>query len=80
LHGAAQDHALVLEGERVQKVDETLDFVANLLSLAGKEVTYEWVSSDGCAGDHEAVTGMAHAQFGRDCWLQCPGLSYNSHF
>jgi hypothetical protein len=35
------------------------------LSLAGKEVVYEWVSLDGYAGDHQAVTGMEDAQFGR---------------
>jgi hypothetical protein len=41
LQGAGQDHPLVLEGERLREVDETLDFVANLLSLAGQEVTYK---------------------------------------
>jgi hypothetical protein len=34
LQGSGQDHTFVLEDERVREVDETLDFVANILSLA----------------------------------------------
>jgi hypothetical protein len=49
----------------VREVDETLDLVANLLSLARQEVSYEQVSADGCASDNQAVTGMEDAQFGR---------------
>jgi hypothetical protein len=49
----------------VKEVDETLDLVANLLSLAGKEVTTERVISDGCASEHQAVTGGEDAQLGR---------------
>jgi hypothetical protein len=65
LQGAGQDHPFVLAGAGVGQVDETLDFVANLLSLAGKEVSYELIIADGCAGDNQAVAGMEDAQFGR---------------
>jgi hypothetical protein len=41
LQGAGQDHPFVLGGERVRKVEETLDLVANLMSLARQEVSYE---------------------------------------
>jgi hypothetical protein len=61
LQGARQDHPLVLDGGRVREVDGTLVFVANLVSLAGQEVTYECISADGCASDNQAVTGMEDA-------------------
>jgi hypothetical protein len=57
LQGAGQDHTFVLEDERVMEVDETLDFVANSLLLAGKEVMYEWVSADGV----QATTRLSRA-------------------
>jgi hypothetical protein len=65
LQGAGQDRSFVLDGERVSEVDETLDVVANLLSLAGQEVTYAGVSVDGCDSDNQAVTRMDDAQFSR---------------
>jgi hypothetical protein len=49
----------------VREVDETLDLVANLVSVATQEVSYERVCADGCAGDNQAVAGMEDAQFGR---------------
>jgi hypothetical protein len=49
LQGAAQDHPLVLASERIREVDELMDFVANDLTLARKEVAYELDCADGCA-------------------------------
>jgi hypothetical protein len=39
--GQGQVYALAGEPEGLREVDEALDFVANLLSLAGKKVTFQ---------------------------------------
>jgi hypothetical protein len=44
LQGAGEDHPFNLGGKWVREGDETFELVANLLSLARQEVSYERIS------------------------------------
>jgi hypothetical protein len=65
------------EGEGGQ---QDVRFVTNLLSLAGKEVTYERIGSDGCADDHQDVKGLEGRPFRPSPRPLCPGPRYVPHF
>jgi hypothetical protein len=45
------DDPFVLAKTGRRKGEEALDFAADFVSFAGKEVTYGLVSADGCASD-----------------------------